>query len=110
MLKLEPGQEAALKAAQENDLVAMKVISSKGEDDEVPAPAAVRMPGRPMCPGSTRSRAAGRVLARHSPPSAVTVRCGSLPVTVHAAGRMMQRNPRWQVEVSIGWGIRAAGR
>ena len=32
------------------------------------------------------------------------------PCDVHAAGRMMQRNPRWQVEVSIGWGIRAAGR
>ena len=24
--------------------------------------------------------------------------------------RATQRNPRWQVEVSIGWGIRAAGR
>ena len=24
--------------------------------------------------------------------------------------RLMQRNPRWDVEVSIGWAIRAAGR
>jgi hypothetical protein len=44
MLKLEPGQEAALKAAQENDLVAMKVISSKGEDDEVPAGVTIKIP------------------------------------------------------------------
>jgi hypothetical protein len=26
------------------------------------------------------------------------------------AGRTMQRKPRWQVEVSIPWAIRAAGR
>ena len=41
-----------------------------------------------------------------------------LPVTCLVAranrlvshARLMQRNPRWDVEVSMGWGMRAAGR
>jgi len=34
-----------------------------------------------------------------------TVHCGAV-----LAGRMTQRKPRWLVEVSMDWGIRAAGR
>jgi hypothetical protein len=44
MLMVEPGQEAALKAASENDLVAMRVLSSKGEDDEVAAGVVIKIP------------------------------------------------------------------
>ena len=44
LLKLEPGQEAALKDATENTPVTMRVISSKGEDNEVPAGSVVSVP------------------------------------------------------------------
>ncbi len=37
LLKLEPGQDAILKDANENTFVTMRVLSSKGEDGEVPA-------------------------------------------------------------------------
>lgn len=37
LLKLEPGQEAVLKNLAENSLLKMRVMTSKGEDGEVPA-------------------------------------------------------------------------
>jgi hypothetical protein len=37
LLKAEPGQESALKDAKETDFVTMRVMTSKGEDDEVAA-------------------------------------------------------------------------
>jgi hypothetical protein len=37
LLKVEPGQEDKLKNAGENDLITMRVMTSKGEDGEVPA-------------------------------------------------------------------------
>jgi hypothetical protein len=37
LLKLEPGQDDKLKNAQENDLITMRVMTSKGDDGEVPA-------------------------------------------------------------------------
>ena len=44
LLKLEPGQEATLKDATENTTVTMRVMSSKGEDNEVPAGSLVSLP------------------------------------------------------------------
>lgn len=37
LLRIEPGQEDKLKNATENDLITMRVMTSKGEDGEVPA-------------------------------------------------------------------------
>jgi hypothetical protein len=37
LLKVEPGQEDKLKNAGENDLITMRVMTSKGDDGEVPA-------------------------------------------------------------------------
>ena len=37
LLKVEPGQEEKLKSAGENDLITMRVMTSKGEDGEVAA-------------------------------------------------------------------------
>ena len=44
LLKLEPGQETTLKDATENTPITMRVISSKGEDGEVPAGSVVSLP------------------------------------------------------------------
>jgi hypothetical protein len=43
-LKAEPGQDALLKNANEGTLVQMRVITSKGEDDSVPAGTVVLVP------------------------------------------------------------------
>jgi hypothetical protein len=37
LLKLEPGQEDKLKSLGENDLITMRVMTSKGDDGEVTA-------------------------------------------------------------------------
>ncbi len=44
LLKLEPGQESVLPSANENTLIQMRVITSKGEDDSVPAGTVVAVP------------------------------------------------------------------
>jgi hypothetical protein len=44
LLKVEPGQENALKDANEGTLVHMRVITSRGEDDSVPAGTVVVVP------------------------------------------------------------------
>jgi hypothetical protein len=44
LLKLEPGQEKALKDATENTPINMRVITSKGESDSVPAGTVVAVP------------------------------------------------------------------
>jgi len=48
MLKVEPGQEAALKEAKETDFVTMRVMTSKGEDDEVAAGTLIKLPLREL--------------------------------------------------------------
>lgn len=44
MLKLEPGQEVAVKAATETTLLTLRVIASKGEDGEATAGALIQLP------------------------------------------------------------------
>jgi len=44
LLKVEPGQESALANATENTPINMRVITSKGEDDSVPAGTVVAVP------------------------------------------------------------------
>ena len=44
LVKVEPGQENALKDANEGTLVQMRVITSRGEDDSVPAGTVVIVP------------------------------------------------------------------
>jgi hypothetical protein len=44
LLKLEPGQAEALKDAHENTPVTMRVITSKGEEGEVPAGTLIVVP------------------------------------------------------------------
>ena len=44
LLRLEPGQENTLKDAGENTFVKMKVMTSKGEDDEVKAGSVINLP------------------------------------------------------------------
>jgi len=44
LLKLEPGQEDALKSADENTFVTMRVMSSKGEDGEAKAGTLISLP------------------------------------------------------------------
>lgn len=44
LLKLEPGQEAVLQAADENTFVTMRVMTSKGDDGEVRAGTLISLP------------------------------------------------------------------
>jgi hypothetical protein len=44
LLKVEPGQEKTLKDATENTPINMRVITSKGEDDSVPAGTVIAVP------------------------------------------------------------------
>src|SRR6185369_6745140 len=44
LLKIEPGQESTLKDATENTPINMRVVTSKGEDDSVPAGTVIAVP------------------------------------------------------------------
>jgi hypothetical protein len=48
LVQVEPGQEAALKDAKETYMVIMRIMTSKGEDDEVPAGVLVKIPLRDL--------------------------------------------------------------
>ena len=63
---------------------------------------------RDAYPGPTCDRLAA-VKRRYEPTNLFRLN-QNIPRRPTHRGRRMQRNPRWEVEVSTGWAMRAAGR